>query len=199
VVAARSRRDGADRSLSGKSGEHVSLVTRRAGLAGAFDASGIQGGLGGDATDGRRNLGGGAGLGGDRRRLGRRRGGGSGRGGWNLWRRERQEPRAHCRVRLAGLDRSDYLTDDDVGRRRSTTMVIFPSTSAVPSEDASAWFVGEERLTLADGRHRTRTSQARPRRPPVMDSPMGGIFDFDGHESWVGINLEPIPRPFNGE
>ena len=58
------RSDGANRSLAGEGGEHVTFG-HAAGFAGTFDASGIQSGFGGETTDGGRNFGGRTGFGGD--------------------------------------------------------------------------------------------------------------------------------------
>ena len=58
-------------------------------------------------------------------------------------------------------------------------------------------FVGEERLTLADGI--TGLDQPGGQEAPGDGFAHGRDFDFDGHESWVVTKLELNPSRFNGE
>ena len=186
------RSHGADRSLAGKRGEHVALGDT-AGLAGALDACGVEAGFFGEATHGGRDFGGGSGLGGDRSGF-RSRSGGRSRGCGRLGGGSRSG--ARCVASRARFDRSDDLADHDVG-----ACVDDDGDLAVDFGGAFGGhlvgFVGEERLTLADGV--TGLDQPGGQEAPGDGFAHGRDFDFNGHESWVTCKLEPIPSPFNGE
>jgi hypothetical protein len=96
----------------------------------------------------------------------------------------------------AGFDRSDDLTDDDVGAGVHDDGDLAVDLGGAFGGDLVG-LVGEERLTLADGV--TGLDQPGGQEAPGDGFAHGRDFDFDGHESWVGIKLEPKPRPFNGE
>mgnify|MGYP002136436644 CR=1 FL=1 len=90
----------------------------------------------------------------------------------------------------------DDLTDDDVGAGVHDDGDLAVDFGGAFGGDLVG-LVGEERLTLADGV--TGLDQPGGQEAPGDGFAHGRDFDFDGHESWVGIKLEPIPRRFNGE
>jgi hypothetical protein len=160
--------------LAGERGEHVALrdTTR---LAGAFDAGGIEAGLGRKPADGRGDFGGGSGFGRDW--------GGLRRGHRSRGRGCLGGDRGGGRRSIAGgtgLDRSHDLADDDFGAGRDRDGDLAVDFGGA-FRGHLVGFVGKEGLALAHGV--TAFDQPGGQQAPGDGFAHGRDFDFDGHEN----------------